>query len=69
MKRETHLMYDMICDEKLMENLLKDRMNLLVKENIFSLKNLNEIFDGSLKKLLENCQKFIIMHFDSCQVY
>jgi len=61
-------MYDLICDGKLMENLFKDRTNLFIKENILSLKNLIEIFDGSLQKLLETLHKYIFMHFDSCPV-
>ena len=61
-------MYDLICDGKLMENLFKDHTNLFIKENILSLKNLIEIFDGSLQKLLETLHKYIFMHFDSCSV-
>jgi len=67
-KREIHLIYNMICEEKLVENMLQDKINLVLKENIFSLKNLCEINDGSLKKLLEKSIKFLIFHFDSCQV-
>lgn len=58
----------MICDRKLVENFLMKRENLLIKENLFSLKDLCEIFDGSLKKILKKCIIYFIMHFDICEV-
>lgn len=61
-------MYNMICEEKLVENLLQDKVNLVLKENIFSLRNLCEIHDGSLRRLLEKSIKLLIFHFDGCQV-
>jgi len=67
-KREIHLIYDMICDEKLIENLLQDRINLVLKENLFSLKNLCEIYDGSLMKFIEKCKKYLVFHIDICKV-
>ena len=51
-----------------MENLLQDKVNLVLKENIFSLRNLCEIHDGSLRRLLEKSIKLLIFHFDGCQV-
>lgn len=43
LKRQLHLMYDMICDPKLMQALLAKRMNLCLKKNLFSLKDLYEV--------------------------
>lgn len=63
-----HLIYDMICDRKLVENFLVDRENLLLKENLFSLKDLCQIFEGSLNKILEKCIIYFTLHFDICEV-
>lgn len=68
LKREVHLIYNMICDEKLVESMLPDRLNLVLKENIFSLRNLCEIHDGCLPRILEKIIKYLFFHFDSCQV-
>jgi len=45
-KRQIHLMYDSICDLELMEPLLKKKLNYCLKQNLFSLKNLYDIYNG-----------------------
>ena len=39
-------MYDSICDLELMEPLLKKKLNYCLKQNLFSLKNLYDIYNG-----------------------
>ncbi|KAM3146014.1 hypothetical protein pb186bvf_002007 [Paramecium bursaria] len=67
MKRQLHLMYDTICDPKLMQGLLENRMNLCLKQNLFSLKDLYEIYNGSLYKILMGYYAILIKHVDFCK--
>jgi hypothetical protein len=46
LKRQIHLMYDSICDLELMEPLMKKKLNYCVRPNLFSLKNLYDIYNG-----------------------
>ncbi len=39
-------MYDSICNLDLMEPLMKKKLNYCVKPNLFSLKNLYDIYNG-----------------------
>lgn len=57
----------MICDISMMHNLMQDKLNLVLKENLFSLKNLTEIFNGSLHKYLEKCLEIFFQHVNKCQ--
>ena len=63
-----HLLYDMICDPNLVQSLLEGRINLCLKKNIFSLKNLYEIYNGSLYKLLEGYYNILCKHVLYCKV-
>lgn len=67
MKRQLHLIYDMICDPKLVQSLLEKRMNLCLKRNIFSLKNLYEIYNGSLYRLIAGYYAILSKHIDYCK--
>jgi len=39
-------MYDSICNTELMEKLFGNKVNYCLKENLFSLKNLYDIYNG-----------------------
>ena len=69
MKRQLHLIFDMICSPSFMMDFVESDGNLLLKQNLFSLKNLYDIHNGSLYKHMENwfiTQSKHIMN--SCQV-
>jgi hypothetical protein len=67
-KRQLHLVFDIICDPNIIFQLLEKRVNLCLKQNIFSLKNLYDISNGSLMKLVEGCYSIIVRHIDYCKV-
>lgn len=68
LKRQLHLLYDMICDVDLIHHLMGDKVNLVLKENLFSLKNCLEIYNGALFKYIEKCLNLLTMHVDGCNV-
>lgn len=68
MKRQVHLMYDLICDTVYVYDIFGEQSNLLLKENIFSLKQLRETKDGALIKFLEEKYNIIDRHMKSCGV-
>ncbi|CAD8143207.1 unnamed protein product [Paramecium pentaurelia] len=67
LKRQIHLLYDMICDPKLVQTLLEKRMNLCLKRNCFSLKDLYEIYNGSLTKVIQGYYVILYKHIDLCK--
>ena len=68
MKRQIHIIYDFICDTNLIDDIILDKINLVLKENIFSLKNLYDIYNGILTPYLEKTYKLLIRHIDGCKV-
>ena len=59
----------MICNTDLVEILLTiDNMNLVLKENIFSLKNLVEIHSGNLFKYIKKIRDALRNHIYQCEV-
>lgn len=46
LKRQLHLMYDSICNTELMEKTFPKRINYFLKKNIFSLRNLYDVYNG-----------------------
>ncbi len=46
LKRQLHLMYDSICNTEYMEKTFTKRINYCLKKNLFSLKNLYDIYNG-----------------------
>lgn len=46
LKRQLHLMYDSICNTEFIERLLGDRINYCLKLNLFSLKNLYDVYNS-----------------------
>jgi len=67
-KRELHLIYDMICESIYVLDIIGNRQNLLLKKNLFSLKNLQEIYDGSLLQVIERAVTLLRKHISKCQV-
>jgi hypothetical protein len=63
-----HLVFDIICDPNIVISLLEKRINLCLKPNILSLKNLFEISNGSLTKMIEGFYSIIVRHIDYCKV-
>ena len=58
----------MICDVDLVHHLMQEKINLVLKENLFSLKNCLEIYNGALFKYLEKCLGLLTKHVDACNV-
>lgn len=67
LKRQMHLMYDSICDLELIEPLLKKRLNYCLKINLFSLKNLYDIYNGHEGPSLQREYDIISSHFYRCE--
>lgn len=69
MRREIHLIYDMICNTDLVEILLsEDNMNFVLKDNIFSLKNLVDIHSEKLINFLKKIRDALKVHVNGCEV-
>lgn len=68
MKRQLHLMFDMICESPYVLDLLGANAHLLLKENLFSLKNLSEIYNGAMQKYMEKCFEMLKSHVSGCSV-
>jgi len=68
LKRQIHLIYDMICNPSLVQELMTDKINLVLKENLFSLENLLDIYNGALIKLLNKCIFLLVRHVEHCEV-
>ena len=56
----------MICDVKIAHLILKDYCNFALKENFFSLKNVDELIDKSLKIKLKWHIDLFILHIKNC---
>lgn len=65
-KRSLHLIYDMICNPFLVEDLIQDNKNLLLKMNLFSLKNFYDIKNGSLDHTIDRYLKLLKAHVEGC---
>lgn len=59
----------MICNPILVQDLMQDKINLALKENLFSLQNLLDIYNGSLAKLLNKCLSMLKKHINHCKVF
>ena len=46
-KRQIHLMYDSICNIELMEGVLRKKLNYCLKQNLFSLHNLYNVYNNT----------------------
>eukprot|EP01017_Pseudomicrothorax_dubius_P044287 TRINITY_DN7473_c0_g1_i1.p1 TRINITY_DN7473_c0_g1~~TRINITY_DN7473_c0_g1_i1.p1 ORF type:complete len:398 (+),score=58.25 TRINITY_DN7473_c0_g1_i1:69-1262(+) len=69
MKRQLHLIYDMICDITYVHDLLQGtNLHLVLKEPWLSMKNLFEVYNGGFILYLEKCFNFLVKHIVSCAV-
>lgn len=68
LKRELHLIFDMICEGLYLLDLLGQNSNLLLKMNLLSVKNLVEIESGAMKNYIEKSLNMMISHIEGCNV-
>ena len=68
MKRQLHLIFDMICESNYVLDLMGTNSNLLLKVNLFSLKNLSEIHNGAMQKYMDKCFNMLTGHIAGCSV-
>ena len=68
MKRQLHLMYDMICESPYVLDLMGTNANLLLKQNLFSMKNLTEIKDGAMQRYMDLNYDILKKHVAGCPV-
>ena len=47
---------------------MQEKINLVLKENLFSLENMLDIYNGSLTTLLIKCITLLSRHIDQCSV-
>lgn len=67
LKREIHLMYDSICNTEFIERLLKHKLNYCLQINLFSLKNLYDIYNGQEEVTLGKTIDSLRAHFYQCK--
>ena len=67
LRRQLHLIFEAMCNADLMKILLETRLNLILRENLFSLQNLIDIHKGTLKEELYKVNKVAIEHFSQCE--
>lgn len=66
LKRSLHLLFDMICNHYIVLDVIQDNKNMLLKINLFSLKNFYEISNGSLEAKLQKKYKLLKNHVWGC---
>jgi len=68
-RRQLHLIFDMICDPLCIVNIMGgENINLLLKQNLFSLENLIEINKGNMLLYLEKCYEIANKHVVNCEI-
>ncbi|EAR99665.2 hypothetical protein TTHERM_00590020 (macronuclear) [Tetrahymena thermophila SB210] len=67
LKRQIYLLYNFLCHPEYLEKYLENSLNLLIKPNIFSLKNFYDINNGSLPKQVEETYKLFQTHVQECE--
>jgi hypothetical protein len=68
LKRQVHLIYDSICNLDLIEPLMKRKLNYCLKINLFSMKNLYDIYNGQETPILKRDYEILSRHFYRCEV-
>lgn len=68
-KREAHLMYDIICDPKILEVALDRHLHLVLKENYVSIGDYLELSAGHLISDLNKAIAAVRVHIKSCSVF
>ena len=67
LKRQVHLIYDSICNLDLIHPLLKSKLNYCLQINLFSMKNLYDIYNGQESLSLERDYEILSKHFYRCE--
>lgn len=67
-RRQIHLIYDSICNVDHIQAILKNRMNYCLQKNIFSLKNLYDIYNGQEIISLDRDYQVLSRHFYRCEI-
>lgn len=68
LRRQLHLMYDSICNSELMDRMLRGRLNYCLKRNLFSLKNLYDIYNGHEEPAMQREFAILAKHFYKCEI-
>lgn len=68
LKRQLHLMYDSICNTEYMDKTFTKRLNYCLKRNLFSLKNLLDIYNGHETGQIEKDFAILQRHFYKCEI-
>lgn len=68
LKRQVHLIYDSICNLDLIEPLMKRKLNYCLKINLFSMKNLYDIYNGQETPILKRDYEILSRHFYRCEI-
>ena len=61
-------MYDAICNVEIIEQLFKKNLNYCLKINLFSLKNLYDIYNGQEEAKLQGYYELFAKHFYRCDI-
>ncbi|KRX05958.1 hypothetical protein PPERSA_01036 [Pseudocohnilembus persalinus] len=68
-RRQIYLLYDTICDEKIFTQIIKPfNLNLAIRDNIFSMKNLIQIKSGFLTQYLHATYLVLEQHVKNCEI-
>lgn len=68
LKRQIHLIYDSICNLDLIEPIIKNKLNYCLQKNIFSMKNLYDIYNGQETLSLQKDYEILSRHFYRCEI-
>lgn len=68
LKRQLHLMYDSICNTEYMEKTFTKRLHYCLKKNLFSLKNLYDIYNGHELAHIDKDFAILQRHFYKCEI-
>lgn len=68
MRKELHLMYDCICNPETIAEIFEGRENLLIKQILLSMRDLEEIHNDKLNVILEDEIGKFDQHFRTCDV-
>ena len=59
----------MICETFFVLDIIPKRSNLVLKQNLFSLKNLQEMYSGALLQIIVHCNELLKKHIHNCSVF
>lgn len=68
LRKEIHLMYDCICKPEMIAEIFETRENILIKQILLSMRDLDEIHNEKLVVILEEEISKFNQHFHTCDV-